>query len=118
MYTDGTSYNNGLNQAVIYLQAGVAPARYNHTKNESSEWPRNTTYDINIHSNFPTYTLVSDSERLNVETSGYVNTKNIGRKKMFANHKYLSNVDMSTQGIGSGAGYIEVSNGTYTIIDN
>ena len=27
----------------------------------------------------------------------------------------LSNVDMSKQGIGSGAGYIEVSNGTYLI---
>ena len=29
----------------------------------------------------------------------------------------LNNVDMSTQGIGSGAGYIEISNGTY-IVDN
>ena len=32
-----------------------------------------------------------------------------------SNVSFLTNVDMSKQGIGSGAGYIEVSNGTYTV---
>ena len=65
-----------------------------------------------------------------VEKSGYVNTLyNIDNKyilKKIENINImlgltgnpLSNVDMSTQGIGSGAGYIEVSNGTYTIDSN
>ena len=117
MYTDGTPYNNGQNQAVIYLQAGVSPARYLHIKNRSNEWPRNPTYDINIHSNYPKFSQQAAADT-DVETSGYVNKKNIGAKRSFVNHEYLSLVDLSTQGIGSGAGYIEVSNGTFEIMDN
>ena len=117
MYTDGTPYNNGENQAVIYLQTGVAIARYNHIKNQSSAWPSNNTYDINVHSNYPTYKLVADSEKTNVPLSGYVNTQNAGKTKAIPNNKYLNVEDMSLQGVGSGAGYIEVSNGTYTIME-
>ena len=37
--------------------------------------------------------------------------------KIITMNELLKNVNMSNQGIGSGAGYIEVSNGTF-IVDN
>ena len=117
MYTDGTPYLNGTNQAVIYLQAGVSPTRYLHIKNRSNKWPKNTTYDINVHSNYPTFEVQSEG-KTNVTLSGYVNKLNVGVTKQFGSHKYLTAVDLSKQGVGSGAGYVEVSNGTYTIVDN
>ena len=114
LYTDGTSYDSGINQALIYLQDGKNIAKYKITV------PRS---DGN-------FTAEKVSALTTVEKSGYVNTLyNIDNKyilKKIENINImlgltgnpLSNVDMSTQGIGSGAGYIEVSNGTYTIDSN
>ncbi|MBO5397920.1 MAG: hypothetical protein J6A36_03205 [Clostridia bacterium] len=108
MYTDGTSYENGLKQCPIYLQAGIITAKY-----------------ISVWESGNLFSLVS--EQGVSSKSGYNNTiyeSNINYKNnktlnintlLGITGNPLSNVDMSTQGIGSGAGYIEVSNGTYEV---
>ena len=46
-------------------------------------------------------------------------TRNIHSKLNITTNTLLTNVDMSKQGVGSGAGYVEVLNGTnYKIIKN
>lgn len=114
MYTDGTSYNNGENQAVIYLQSGKAKEIYTTYKNGWYDWPRDTSYDVNVHTNKPYFKVVTVSDVVPTP-SGYVNTKNVGKTKTFTDNMYLSTEDLSKQGIGSGAGYIELNNGKYTI---
>ena len=96
-YSDGTDYNNGKNEAPIYAQMGIVPERY--------KW---------IASNGIALELVSS--QTTIPKTNYIN--NIMKSQnvtINSNVSFLTNVDMSKQGIGSGAGYIEVSNGTYTI---
>ena len=89
-YTDGISgheYNNGINQIEIYAQNGIIHARY-----DISECQRTSSTNYNLQ-----YT-VAQTYRDDLPKSGYTNP-----------------ITNNTQGVGSGAGYIETSNGTYTV---
>lgn len=109
LYTDGTSYNNGLNQCPIYLQAGIVTAKY--------------TYNINYggSQSYLLFELQLKSASSTSTKSGYKNMKyndtNVSNRYITKN-VVLTNIDMLEQGVGSGAGYIEVSNGTYIIDAN
>ena len=103
LYTDGTDYENGLNQCPIYAQNGIITAKYNAIYTGAN---KGTEYLLE---------LISDATT--VEKSGYINKKYIENtnKRYITKNQYLTNVDMAYQGVGSGAGYIETSNGTYTV---
>ena len=108
LYTDGTSYEDGINQCPIYLQAGIVTAKYTY----NSLYGGSNSYAF--------FELILTKEKENIELNGYKNEKynNIDNSKRYiTKNVLLNNVDMSTQGIGSGAGYIEISNGTY-MVDN
>lgn len=115
LYTDGTDYQNGINQCPIYLQASYYPAKYAYSNSSSSG---------NI-------ILVKNEEaKSNVPKSGYQNNMYLNGINNYTSARYMNineklgieycasvfnNIDLSYQGIGSGAGYIEVSNGTYKV---
>ena len=112
LFTDGTDYQNGINQCPIYSQTGVKIAKYKYT-NKSK-------YDL--------FTIELEETQQIINKSGYINkiytekenyitnkTLNINTKLGITGNSILTNIDMSYQGVGSGAGYTEVSNGTYTI---
>lgn len=106
LYTDGTDYENGLNQCPIYLQAGIVTAKYNY----NSEYGGPESYKL--------FELILISNQSITEKSGYKNNKYDSienSKKYVTKNSVLTNVDMSYQGVGSGAGYTEISNGTYII---
>lgn len=101
-YSDGSSYANGMNQTPIYCQMGVIPEKYTYLTKSV-----NTTIYVTL-----------ASAKSNVGTLNYVNPaySNSNKKLGTDYNKYLTkNLDMSKQGIGSGAGYTEISNGTYRI---
>jgi hypothetical protein len=54
-------------------------------------------------------TLTGYINRIYMENATFASNKELTMNYL------LTNVDMSTQGVGSGAGYVEVSNGTYTV---
>ena len=99
-FTDGTSYNNGQNQCPIYLQNGNNIARYTYRKENK---PLYNYFNMDV-----------ANAASGIEKSGYKNVKVIDRVTV-AGNSYLSNVDMSLQGVGSGAGFIELNNGKYII---
>jgi len=107
LYTDGTAYGNGANQCPIYLQAGIVTAKYDY---------------INQGDDVSYYRFLLDQKSLQTTAtlSGYTNpntsigTLNINSKLGITGNP-LNNVNMRKQGVGSGAGYVEVSNGTYTV---
>ena len=111
-YTDGTSYNNGINQCPIYLQRGIKNAIYVYVYGGENRTEKIITPYIGLKCK----SKYSD----NNELSGYKNEKilesDIGERNIiFRIGNENVTIDMSTQGVGSGAGYIEVSNGTYTV---
>ena len=83
-------------------------------------------YNFTYENNYK-YTMVETSNQQSVDKTDYTNpiyneNDNFKSKKILDINNILGitdnplvNVDMSNQGIGSGAGYIEISNGTYTI---
>lgn len=106
MYTDGTDYQSGLNQCPIYLQRGIKNMAY--------------TYDINSSFNENNIKLIqigngSTSEALSGYVNSYYSDNGVDKNKTIGIAFSNVTIDMSKQGIGSGAGYIEVSNGTYKI---
>ena len=106
LYTDGTSYGNGANQCPIYLQAGIVTAKYDYI---------NQGNDVSYYK----FCLTQKSPQTTATKSGYINPVNQGtlniNSKLGISGNPLTNVNMSQQGVGSGAGYIEVSNGTYRV---
>ena len=105
-YTDGTDYKNGENEAVIYYQNGINIERgYTNRSIEGSLKDEEGSYSIFYQTN-PKTTFAK---------TGYVNHYFDSRPKIITINEMLTNVDLSNQGIGSGAGYIELSNGTYTV---
>ena len=103
-YTNGTSYNDGLNQCPIYLQNGVKITEY---KYEPINKPMKNHF---------TLIVKNESSNLNIDRVNefqYENEKLKYDRVTIANNSYLQNVEMKYQGVGSGAGFIEVSNGTY-----
>ncbi len=115
-YTDGTSYSNGLNQCPIYVQCGIKPARYSNSGKYGAE-----------RTNFDHFELIKSVNQGTASKLSYVNTlyssNNTYKSKKSLNvasalgiaSNILGTVDLSKQGIGSGAGYIENTNGTYVV---
>jgi len=117
LYTDGLighEYKDGLNQCPIYAQYGSSFDKYKYIPFDSiQDWIKDIT---------------KTSSATSIAQSGYVNKMysenatfasnkmlNINTKLEITTNTILTNVDMSKQGIGSGAGYTEVSNGTYEV---
>ena len=111
MYTDGTDYDDGNNQLSIYAQAGTLRAVYktNHrwgSRNWTADYyasilgssVSSIIYDITVCTSVGNLVNYCIREETTCSTTGYTNS-----------------ATGSTQGIGSGAGYIEVSNGTYAV---
>lgn len=96
IYYDGHEYNNGDNQCPIYLQLGITIDHYN--------WLSNATYS-NL--NLEARNINSDNT-----LSGYTNSLVSGKISV---NSLIDNKDKNILGVGSGAGYIEMSNGTYTV---
>lgn len=114
LYTDGTEYEDGLNQAIIYLQDGKNIAKY------KVEVPRaNGQFTGRKVSNLTLADVSGYSNNLYNIDSKYQARKieNINILLALSGNP-LSNVDMSKQGVGSGAGYIELSNGTYQVLES
>ena len=112
LFTDGTDYQNGINQCPIYSQTGVKIAKYKYTNKSKHD-----LFTIELEE---TQQIINKSGYINkiyTEKENYITNKilNINTKLGITGNSILTNVDMSYQGVGSGAGYIETSNGTYTI---
>ena len=111
-YTDGTDYQKGINQCPIYIQNGIITAKY--------KWKFTGDNTKDISCNTTNTTMVQTSAQKTINKTGYVN-KYYSEKSVDSNLtinpsiSILTNINMTNQGIGSGAGYIEVSNGTYKI---
>ena len=109
-FTDGTSYDGGNNELPIYLQKGYYPTKYKYLYTERIGG--NGAMYIN------TDVQITDNEKTNVELSGYINPillESVNRYVTIATSGTDVVYDLSIQGVGSGAGYVEISNGTYTI---
>lgn len=103
-YTDGTAYNDGANQCPIYAQNGellairVSLGWWTNEKNE---------YYSKILGRTINYSKTRDD---GTKMIVYLRDKESCQKLSYTNSKNGSN-----QGIGSGAGYIELDNGTYKV---
>ena len=101
-YTDGTSYNEGRNEAPIYAQLGIRLEKY--------KWQ--------IVSGGVGLTKVTSQSTIPTLSSKYTNTIMQGQTITINNKvSFLKNIDLSHQGIGSGAGYTEISNGEMYLVD-
>ena len=102
----GHEYGNGLNQCPIYLQNGISIAKYDMT-DDTHLFLKTAQTTVNksgyINNIYIENEIFSSKRTLNINTS------------LGITGNPLTNVDMSLLGVGSGAGYIELSNGTYTI---
>jgi len=128
IYTDGTDYQNGINQCPIYLQSGIKTAKYDVESYGTHKYGSDVNKFTDKYLLSNNITLVKTSDQSIASQTEYVNTiysnnptyiankiLNINTKLGITTNTLLTNVDMSKQGIGSGAGYIELSNGTYTV---
>ena len=100
-YTDGTTYDNGKNQTPIFAQNGILREVYKGT-NDSDLFDLLgsslvITEDLSDKTKYPINNYLIRAEE-NCNTNGYTNP-----------------ITLDVYGIGSGAGYIEVSNGTYIV---
>lgn len=107
-YTDGTLYDEGKNEAIIYYQNGINIQR-GYTIGRTGEYGDLTKV-----------TFCETNAQSIVNKTGYENVfwaeKNINSKITI--NDILNDVDLKYQGIGSGAGYMELSNGTFSIDEN
>lgn len=112
-YTDGTNYNDGANQLEIYAQSGVLRKVYKGNYHWGETEMRTFSYWSNIL-----------GDQLLLETDLVPATSNDTLHNVLIRDEI--NIDPLSyekdgenifvgQGIGSGAGYVEVSNGTYTV---
>ena len=117
IYSDGTAYFDGLNQAIIYAQNKISVQKFKYKNGEVAGSGH--------------ITLIETEPQKAINESGYINKKyldsinhptfylrkisNVNSLLDIDTNTLLTSVDMSKQGVGSGAGYIEISNGTYTV---
>lgn len=105
-YTDGTNYNNGDNQLIIYAQSGILRNVYIQMLFFNTAYNRNYNY----YSKYITSGLLLTSSDVASGTNRLIRKESSCEKT-----NYINIANNSVQGVGSGAGYIEISNGTYTI---
>lgn len=107
LYTDGTSYESGKNQCPIYAQAGIKLAKYN------TAYGNGTASGV-----WNAWKVTCTQKQSGISKSGYQNPNNTQvvsiSSLLKVSNKLLDNVQMKYQGVGSGAGYTESSNGTCT----
>ena len=109
LYTDDTNYNNGINQCPIYAQIGIYPAKY------IFKTPTSSSFSMTLSEAQKSLPTINYINKIYTIDSNYSLNKvmNINSKIGIETNELLIDVDMSKQGVGSGAGYIEVSNGKY-----
>ncbi len=97
-FTDGTDYRDGENQALIYAQQGIKIA--------TCDWEDSGD----------TVKIVVLKEQSEIPKTNYINpTQKDKTVTLNQEISFLIDAKMTNQGVGSGAGYIEVSNGTYEV---
>ena len=115
-YTDGTEYRNGENQLEIYCQKGTLRKVYKYDIFWNKREYRYVQFFKEI---FKEDTVQGIDNYISSSASrgGKHNNYLIRDEKGVTTLEYQNAKNMSKLGIGSGAGYIELSNGTY-IKDN
>lgn len=84
------------NEALIYAQQGIGVA--------NCEWENNGE----------TVKLVVKNTQRTITPTNYINSSMENTEITFnSNISFLTNASMASQGVGSGAGYIEIDNGTF-----
>lgn len=119
-YTDNTAYNNGQNQCEIFIQNGILRAIYKLNSFWNLKENHNSSYYNNI---FGDDILESAKSIERPETYSDIENLLIREEIVESNSRkiksgYINTNNNSIYGVGSGAGYIELSNGTYTIDEN
>lgn len=122
IYTDSLeehAYDNGINQAPIYAQAGIIVEKYDYDVSniEGQMIDVSNFFKLKLIASQKKVMPLTYSNEIYLKDSKYISNKiiNINTKLGITTNTLLTAVDMSKQGIGSGAGYIEISNGSYTI---
>ena len=115
-YTDGTEYRNGENQLEIYCQKGTLRKVYKYDIFWNKREYRYVQFFKEL---FKEDTVQGIDNYISSSASrgGKHNNYLIRDEKGVTTLEYQNAKNMSKLGIGSGAGYIELSNGTY-IKDN
>ena len=113
-YTDGTSYNGGRNQCPIYAQNGVLRDVYIM----NSWWGMKEYYNYDFFYSLFGSTIASGVNTVSKATGQSSMTNVLVRaQRIDATLKtdYINPVTGDCYGVGSGAGYIELSNGSYLV---
>ena len=111
-YTDGTDYEEGKNQLEIYAQGGILREIYKY----NAFWNIKENYNYNFFSNLLSnnFTVGKTEFKTPTKEEELANVL-IRRKSTCAKSGYINSITKSEYGIGSGAGYIELYNGSYKI---
>lgn len=116
-YTDGTDYKNGINQCPIFIQNGQLRAIYKL----NAWWNEKEFFNFEYLNSILGNTIEGSVKKLTIANE-MSNLKNslVRAEKNDNNFKtqYINPSTKNSYGVGSGAGYIEVSNGTYKIDSN
>jgi len=122
-YTDDTEYNDGENQLEIFAQNGILRTVYkydiawNTAENRSANFFKNLL-GSDVHANIDNY-VIKENINLHYETSNLLIREEIVENNIRKiKSGYINPNTNSVYGIGSGAGYIELSNGTYQVDNN
>lgn len=104
LYSD----ESGNHPCPIYLQAGIVPAKYTYISQGYTDSYRFFLLDLQSE-------MVKDSGKMTSYKNDAVSEILDINTLLKISGNPLNKVDMSKQGVGSGAGYVENSNGTYTV---
>ena len=114
-YTDETSYNEGKNQLEIFAQNGELREVYKY----NSWWGKLDDYKYDYFTKLFGNSVNNAISSVSKAT-GIADIENVlvRESKTCELSGYTNPITSNTQGIGSGAGYIELDNGTYIIDSN
>lgn len=118
-YTDGTDYNYGLNQTPIFAQNGILRAVYKL----NSWWEEKENYNAKYFKRILGNDMEMSVNNITEATSSSEVTNYLIRKEITESGSrtiksgYINPTTNDCYGIGSGAGYIEVSNGTFNVVE-
>ena len=111
-YTDGTDYEDGNNQLEIYAQGGTLRKIYKY----NAFWNVKENYNYNFFSKLLGDTFLITSEEFKTPTTAEELSNVLIRDETTCEKSgYENPITKSEYGIGSGAGYIELSNGIYNV---
>ncbi len=111
-YTDSTEYNDGENQLEIYAQGGILRSVYKL----NSWWNYKENYNYEFFSGLFGTTIAENVDKvIMAETYNELELVCVRYEQSCEKSGYINPETGSEQGVGSGAGYIELSNGTYEV---